>query len=424
MTIDRLISCILELYSLVILWSKFERGKHFPYFKNTFIVTMALGMAYLTNDVEPIGSFIINYGFLVIALTIVHKKALLDSLVKIIISYSCIMLIEVAILIVLVSIYGTGIDVQEPKILLIACIALLIMSIIIYTNKYLDSAFNKIHKYLSSVYFKFKNIWILNTLIYCMFIKIIWDYSPKYLMNYRFIILFISILLYFININIFKNDLLRQEKANMESYYNRYSPVMELMVEDVKSKQHEFKNHINALYGLTQLADEPSLRDEVLTYLESLNDSLSKVDIVKSRHNIINAIIYSKVCEAKDRDIDFKYYIKDIEVLPMKPYEVSEVLSNLLNNAFEEVYKNSLDNRIVELIITDDENSTILEVKNTVSDIKQIKTDKLFKRGFSTKGRGSGYGLFNVKRIVEENKGKIMVTIDSNCISFTVTFDY
>lgn len=423
MTAERLISCILEVHSLILIWCKFEKdnNRHFI-FKNIGVVAFAIVMVIITVDLEPLSSFIINYGFLVILLSTFYRKSFVDSLIKIIIAYACVMLVEFLILIAFVAIYGLSLNTQDPNILILANVVLSILTIMIYTNKKLDKLFSRIHTYLSGVRFKFRNIWIINTLVYCMFIKLIWDYSPIYLMNYRFFILIISILIYIIHINIFRTDLLQQQKASMEENYNKYSPVMQMMVEEVKSKQHEFKNHINAMYGIVQLAEDSTLREELATYLESLNISLSEADILKCRHSIVNAIIYTKACEARDNEIDFKYYVEDIEELPIKPYEMSEVLSNLLNNAIEEALNNVKGNRLVELIITDDDTYTNIEVKNTVSDIKNIKMDKIFKKGYSTKNRGSGYGLYNLKKIVDDNKGKLMVTIDSGCISFSIKF--
>ncbi len=91
------------------------------------------------------------------------------------------------------------------------------------------------------------------------------------------------------------------KKEKMEEYYNKYSPVMTNMMEDIRSKQHEFKNFMNTIYGIVQVSEDESLRDELERYISSINKSFKRVDYVKCENNLINAIVYGKVIEAKKK---------------------------------------------------------------------------------------------------------------------------
>ena len=42
--------------------------------------------------------------------------------------------------------------------------------------------------------------------------------------------------------------------------------------------------------------------------------------------------------------------------------------------------------------------------------------------GYTTKGEGRGYGLYNVKNIVDKYKGKIQIGLDESLISIKIIF--
>ena len=50
-----------------------------------------------------------------------------------------------------------------------------------------------------------------------------------------------------------------------------------------------------------------------------------------------------------------------------------------------------------------------IEVRNNISglDIKNEDVEKFFKKGFSSKGINRGYGLYNVKKIINKHNGSI-----------------
>ncbi|MEQ8156990.1 MAG: GHKL domain-containing protein [Clostridiaceae bacterium] len=143
--------------------------------------------------------------------------------------------------------------------------------------------------------------------------------------------------------------------------------------------------------------------------------------IIQVKDEIIAAIIYNKVCEAKDKYIDFTYEIDNNVDLEVSDYELSEILNNLLDNAFEAVIKIQAAERKVELKIYREKENKIVEVKNTIAAEEMDQTSMFFNKGFSTKREeGHGYGLYNVKRLIESNKGKIQLVLESNFIKIKI----
>ncbi|WP_315080676.1 ATP-binding protein [uncultured Clostridium sp.] len=204
---------------------------------------------------------------------------------------------------------------------------------------------------------------------------------------------------------------------------NTYNPVILNIIEEIKSKQHDFKNHLNTINGITDTIDKENLKKYLKEYIQSLNYSNKSLeDILYINDPIIGAIIYNKLSKAKKNNIKFSYFINnDLKELKLKSYELSEILTNLLDNAFEAVENRT--NKKVILNITYEDNENILEIKNQGIPTNLSNISKIFERGFSTKeGNNRGYGLYNVKKIVEQRGGNIQLFFEDNYTIFRILF--
>jgi two-component system sensor histidine kinase AgrC len=204
-----------------------------------------------------------------------------------------------------------------------------------------------------------------------------------------------------------------------------YYPIFDNILHDVRRKQHEFKNHLNAIYGICYLTDTDVLKNELKKYIKFLNYTLKDIDdIININNKVLAAVIYSKLCEAKNKQIKFSYTINiDINNFIINEYELVEVLSNLLNNAFEAVNDLSKNEKIVYLKLDKEQKYYFIEIGNKGLKIDPNNINKIFKKGFSTKNKNiRGYGLYNVKTIVESYGGHIQVSLENGYTIFKILF--
>jgi sensor histidine kinase regulating citrate/malate metabolism len=137
--------------------------------------------------------------------------------------------------------------------------------------------------------------------------------------------------------------------------------------------------------------------------------------LIQINNKVLSGIIYSKACQAKELGIDFSYSIKsDMSDASLEGYKLSEILNNLLDNAFDSALAS--ENRKVILTIEEDECRHVIEVKNSGKSISPEHISRIFDKGYSTKASYGhhGYGLYNVKRIVESVKGQIQLQYDDD----------
>ena len=81
-----------------------------------------------------------------------------------------------------------------------------------------------------------------------------------------------------------------------------------------------------------------------------------------------------------------------------------------------------IERKEVMINIAEDERFYKIEVKNYTNNLNSEDLTQIFKVGYTTKGEGRGYGLANVKAIVDKYKGKIQMSLEEDVINISILF--
>lgn len=125
---------------------------------------------------------------------------------------------------------------------------------------------------------------------------------------------------------------------------------------------------------------------------------------------------YSKMVQQK---IEFTQKI-ELYKLPVKGEEMMIIMGNLLENAIEATAKCQIKERRIELIIQQINDLFFLEVKNSTTD-----TFDLNENGFRSKKTDTimhGWGMKNIKQIIDENYGEMQCTCENGIFDVNITF--
>lgn len=211
-----------------------------------------------------------------------------------------------------------------------------------------------------------------------------------------------------------------KEQTSMMKAYEQHSHTILPLLDEIRSKQHDFKNHLAAIYGLCQ--QNPTDTLPIKNYIHTLNHSFQDSNILLSMKNkVIGAIISSKTYEAEAKNIDFACNIPPYDVnFPLLNYEYASLLGNLLDNAFEAPMISAESHKKVYLKIDTLNSLSYIEVGNNGIPIDQQTLSKVFKRGFTTKQdkKGHGYGLYSVKKLLSKYRGNIEVSMQGDYTVF------
>ena len=193
---------------------------------------------------------------------------------------------------------------------------------------------------------------------------------------------------------------------------------------------HDILNTANGVVGLLELALN-SYGDEQEDFIRtSLNFSKILVEEINSQRiiylaeigeleidatqfsirDLINEIIslYKTQTFIKDIDLQVKIQI-DFNLLTDKTI-LRRVIVNLLKNAIEA----SKPNSVVKISAERQGEFSVIKVYNQTSMPEEVKL-QVFKRSFSTKGKGRGLGTYSIKLLTEKFlKGKVYFISEEN----------
>lgn len=414
---EEFILIFLEVGSFMLLWNKFNKKYENRLYKSALIVLFTSIVVLITNNIYSPLQFFVNFIFAFIAIKVAFKKNIKHLLLEFGFLIVIIGIMQLAIIIMLrVSIQAFMVK-DDFIYLLIGDLIFMLLSFCIY--KYVSYEKIKIffRQESSKIYF-----FSVNLLMYIAIAKWAWNYKRHEFLDEIALYLVIPIVFILANLFLLEYEMKKNEiKKSMENY-QKYSPAISKLLEDVRRRQHDFKNHLNTVYSLVLVSDEKNLKKIVTEYMNSLNTSLESMEkLLQIDNTVVAAIIYNKINEAAKNNIEFKYIINGDYKFPFKDHELSEILNNLLDNAFDTVLNSKSDFKKVFLNIGTLEENCIIEIGNTGERIEFNDIGKIFSAGYTTKeGEHRGYGLYNVKKIVESYGNRIQLSFENNYTIFSI----
>lgn len=209
-----------------------------------------------------------------------------------------------------------------------------------------------------------------------------------------------------------------RRKAQMEVnalYYGAYKG----LVQSVREKQHDLKNHMNAISGMIYTIDNyDELVRKQKEYFQFLSNETAETSLLTMIENpLIAGFLTEKIHQAEKKHITVKWECKlTSSPLSVPEYRLVEMMGILMDNAIEKVTRLDTLKRIE--VVLKKENELLYFGVTNVCDVADISNARsFFNAGYSSKGKDRGIGLAKLKRMIKEEKGEIAVseeTIEDN----------
>ena len=181
--------------------------------------------------------------------------------------------------------------------------------------------------------------------------------------------------------------------------------ILKEMQDELHGFRHDFSNIMCTIGGYVQVKDMEGLAK----YYSQIEKDVVKINNLGTLNSeVINnpavfILISSKYSKALELGIQMNINVFiDLNKLNMKIYEFTRVLGILLDNAIEAAKE--CDEKIINIEIRKESkrNRQILLIENTYSN-KNVDTEKIFEKKYSTKKGNSGLGLWEVRKILTKN---------------------
>ena len=184
-----------------------------------------------------------------------------------------------------------------------------------------------------------------------------------------------------------------------------YNKTLQLLHDNVRAFRHDFSNIMAGIGGYVQTKDMEGLEkyySQLLVDCQCTNNLTTLSPTLINNPAIYN-VLANKYHKADEKGIKIELSIfYDFNKLNIKIYELTRILGILLDNAIEASAE--CDKKFINLVIRDEAkyNRQVVLIENTYTN-KDVNTDEIFEKGFSTKQGNTGLGLWQVRQILKKN---------------------
>lgn len=206
----------------------------------------------------------------------------------------------------------------------------------------------------------------------------------------------------------------KQREEEKNRYYLRQLETMEAFSESMRSFRHDLKNHTIAMQAYLKNKQYDALE----AYLSNtfIEKALSE-ESIHCGNTVIDSILNFKIHEAGNKGITLEAKVSIPPQLHISDSDLTVILGNLLDNAIEAV-EPLTEERVIQLTISYQKGNLILSVKNPYKGELLKKGDRWIT---SKKDKDlHGYGLSNVKHIVDKNGGTMRIQTEQQIFSVTM----
>ena len=132
--------------------------------------------------------------------------------------------------------------------------------------------------------------------------------SIKVIVNWDlliFLLLFLFIII-LITIKLEKERIQKNKFIEQLQQYEQYNVVYKDLISDIRHRQHDFDNHLQALYSMSMSCENiEELRNEQKKYLDELLEDKQSYNLLRERaSSILTAFLYIKLREVEEKGIN------------------------------------------------------------------------------------------------------------------------
>lgn len=191
------------------------------------------------------------------------------------------------------------------------------------------------------------------------------------------------------------------DKLKMFEKMISYSTLQYREQEEKAKEIRKIKHDIISNLGIIQCLINENKYEESTAYITKIIGESKAIDTRRiTKHQYLNALLKYKMNSFGD--IAFEYQIDSLEMAQEMEFDCCTIVTNLLDNAIDELNRNLEHNRQITVRIKERNNNIIIIVENDVGEYKTLMSQKRNKEEH-------GFGLSIVETIVKKYNGEIRI---------------
>lgn len=199
----------------------------------------------------------------------------------------------------------------------------------------------------------------------------------------------------------------RAQDRKRTALLEQYLPLVEELIEQVRARQHNFNNQMMAVSAAISSANDlQEAQESISMLLQNVRLDSADKELLKCDSKVISGVLFGKLQQAELKRVHVNVAVAGaFRHRSLSEADWVEVIAVLLDNAIEAA--SSGDTIFVKAM--EESGKLRFSVSNPHCPLSNIEFMQMFRRGWSTKQEsGHGYGLHNVRQIVERHGGKIV----------------
>lgn len=205
-----------------------------------------------------------------------------------------------------------------------------------------------------------------------------------------------------------------------------YTETIENLLDEMQKSRHDYKNMILSIqdFVIEKRFDELGkyFKDEIL---KSENLERASKNIYMATKQIKNlplkSLVNAKLNEAISKGIKVEITIfAEIDIKFVMILDLCRIVGNLLDNAYDAAIES--EEKIISLIMLKNENQFSITLCNSFDG--DVDMSKVWRKGYSSKGKNRGQGLSIVKKLIEQHPNILLNTeIKNNLFVQDITME-
>ncbi len=220
--------------------------------------------------------------------------------------------------------------------------------------------------------------------------------------SFMFIINLITFTLFDSLIVSFEYQMEKKMLMQQNNYYESQFELMKRISETTRAFRHDFMNHLTVIQSLSQKDEKESLD----IYLSELHQVYTKQkEYIRTGNMVIDSILNCKLQEAEMHEIPVVHDVNIPEELDFSSFDMTVILSNLMDNAIKASLSINKDMRNITMVIRFDKGVLRVTIKNKFNGTVLYKGKNIVSS--KKDAENHGIGLENVRQVVKKYNGTL-----------------
>ncbi len=184
--------------------------------------------------------------------------------------------------------------------------------------------------------------------------------------------------------------------------------------ETLRAQSHEFSNRLHVIMGMLQMENYEEVKQyirEIVSF--SVQENVNIATQIKDA--ALAGFLIGKLSLAREKNIELTIHINEIVPEPhdnQLTHEIITVIGNLIDNSIDALANQN--SKIIKVKLNYSQQNLKIDITDSGEGLTPHMQQKIFEKGYSTKGDNRGYGLYLINESVKKLNGSINVDKDSD----------